>query len=47
MLAIGFISQTPSREDFNSAQRSAATAIARNALLSTSADAGRVFNRAA
>ena len=47
VLAIGFASQTPSRESFNSAQRSAATAIARNVQLSTSTKAGRVFNRAA
>ncbi len=43
VLAIGFASQTPSSEDFNSAQRSAMTDIATNTLLSTNAGANKVF----
>jgi len=44
VLANGFVSQTPSREHFHSAQRSAATAIARSAPLTTSAESGGEFN---
>jgi chromosome condensin MukBEF MukE localization factor len=43
VLAIGFVSQIPSREDFVSAHNNATTEIARSVLLRTSVDMGRVL----